>query len=131
MNLLSTYFGASIFLIGLCLLQVASQIQAFSVYHLRRAATAASVCSSLTPTTAVNYPVSVAYIAFLVRFMNSSTQDPTCVFQPSKPADLSNAMKLIGQSGVPFAISSGRHASNQGFSSTTGVQIDQIRCSEH
>jgi hypothetical protein len=56
--------------------------------------------------------------------MSSSTQAPTCVFQPSVPADLGNAMKIIGQSGVPFAVSSGRHASNQGFSSTTGVQID-------
>lgn len=124
MNLLSPYFCASICLMALCFLQVALQIEAFSIDHIRRASTAASVCSSLTPATKVNYPASVAYIAFLVRFMSSSTQTPVCVFQPSVPADLSNAMKLIGQSGVPFAVSSGRHASNQGFSSTTGVQID-------
>ncbi|KAK3313645.1 hypothetical protein B0H66DRAFT_629614 [Apodospora peruviana] len=57
----------------------------------------------------------------------SSSQTPACVLQVGSVADLSTAMKVIGASRTPFAIMSGGHASNPGFSSTTGVHISLSR----
>lgn len=36
-------------------------------------------------------------------------------------------MKILGQYRVPFAVKGGGHATNPGFSSTTGVQISMSR----
>lgn len=46
------------------------------------------------------------------------------MFLPTEANELAKALKVIGQKRVPFAVSSGRHASNKGFSSTNGIQID-------
>lgn len=46
-----------------------------------------------------------------------------CVVEVATPQDVSNVNKIVGSTRTPFAIKSGGHASNQGFSSTTGVQI--------
>ena len=72
----------------------------------------------------VFYLTSVQYLSTQVRYMSNTVQAPRCVFVPSSPQQLSHGMKLIGEQRVPFAVSSGRHASNIGFSSTTGIQID-------
>ncbi|UZJ56882.1 hypothetical protein CBS101457_006202 [Exobasidium rhododendri] len=55
--------------------------------------------------------------------MTSSYQAPACIFTPTIASELSSAMKIIGKNKTPFAVSSGQHASNQGFSSTKGIQI--------
>jgi len=39
-------------------------------------------------------------------------------------------MQVIGHTRVPFAIKSGGHASNPGFSSTTGVHISMTRMTQ-
>lgn len=56
-------------------------------------------------------------------YMTSSTQTPMCVVEPKTNADMSTILKLVGSSRTPFAVKSGGHASNPGFSSTTGVHI--------
>ncbi|KAM3422292.1 hypothetical protein BST61_g2651 [Cercospora zeina] len=56
-------------------------------------------------------------------WMESSDQTPQCVVKPASAQDLSTAMRIIGERGVPFAVMSGGHTSNPGFSSTTGVHI--------
>jgi len=60
-------------------------------------------------------------------WMSSSSQTPACVLEAGTPEDLSVAIKIIGQSQTPFAVMSGGHASNPGFSSTTGVHISLKR----
>lgn len=55
--------------------------------------------------------------------MSSTVQTPACVYVPTTPDDLSKAIKTIGSQRLSFAVSSGKHASNKGFSSTTGIQI--------
>lgn len=82
-----------------------------------------SACRQLSPQSKVSYPLSSIYAHTIIRYMSSSSQLPTCVFVPTLPSEISAALKLIAEKKVPFAISSGKHASNQGFSSTTGIHI--------
>lgn len=53
----------------------------------------------------------------------SSDQNPSCVVEVSSPEDIANVLKIVGPARVPFAVQSGGHASNPGFSSTLGVHI--------
>ncbi|KAG8161219.1 hypothetical protein KVR01_009483 [Diaporthe batatas] len=56
-------------------------------------------------------------------FFESNSETPTCIVEVGSPADVSIAMTVIGHYGSPFAIYCAGHASNKGFSSTTGVHI--------
>ncbi|KAK4446231.1 hypothetical protein QBC34DRAFT_331723 [Podospora aff. communis PSN243] len=53
----------------------------------------------------------------------SSNEVPACVVEVASRGDLSIALQIIGASRTPFAVMSGGHASNPGFSSTKGVHI--------
>lgn len=55
--------------------------------------------------------------------MTSSTQRSECVVEVGSNEDAAIVMKLVGETRTPFAIKSGGHASNQGFSSTEGVLV--------
>jgi FAD/FMN-containing dehydrogenase len=88
-------------------------------------------CKQLAPqskvyyssTSLLNLSSSEAYKLGTKRYMKSSSQKAACVFIPTLAVEISDALKLIGRKKIQFAVSSGGHASNQGFSSTTGVQI--------
>lgn len=56
-------------------------------------------------------------------FFISSSQIPTCVVEVGSQQDVAAVMQTISQHRVPWAIKSGGHSSNPGFSSTTGVHI--------
>lgn len=56
-------------------------------------------------------------------WFGSSSQTSACVVTPATAQDVSLLMQLIAAMQSPFAIYSGGHASNAGFSSTTGVHI--------
>ncbi|SPO27078.1 related to 6-hydroxy-D-nicotine oxidase [Ustilago trichophora] len=71
----------------------------------------------------VVYPLDISYLGLLEHYMSSSTQLSTCVAVPASPADISAAIKVIGSKRIRFAVKAAGHASNQGFSSTPGVQI--------
>ncbi|KJZ71854.1 hypothetical protein HIM_08782 [Hirsutella minnesotensis 3608] len=81
-------------------------------------------CKALQPADKVYYTATPQYLATLDRFISSTVQAPTCLFMPTQPQEIVNALKVIADKRVPFAVSSSRHASNKGFSSTTGIQID-------
>ncbi|KAI4157890.1 MAG: hypothetical protein LQ342_007925 [Letrouitia transgressa] len=59
--------------------------------------------------------------------MLSSTQIPTCVVEVGSNNDTALVIKAIGSTRSPFAVISGGHASNPGFSSTPGVLISLVR----
>jgi FAD/FMN-containing dehydrogenase len=59
--------------------------------------------------------------------MASSSQTPACVVEVASPEDVSNVIKIIGNTQTLFSIKSGGHASNPGFSSTPGVFISLVR----
>jgi len=62
--------------------------------------------------------------------MISSTQTPDCVVEVASAQDVSNVLNIVGSTRTPFAIKSGGHASNQGFSSTPGVFISLARMTQ-
>ena len=81
-------------------------------------------CKSLQPSKNVFYVLTPQYSSTLLRYIGSTVQKPVCLFLPNQPQQISDAIKTIGSKRIPFAVSSGRHASNKGFSTTTGIQID-------
>lgn len=73
----------------------------------------------------VHFPGSTEYLDDISHFEASSTQNATCSVNPTCVEDVSSILKIVGRKDIraPFAVKSGGHASNIGFSSTTGVQI--------
>lgn len=63
-------------------------------------------------------------------FMSSSSETPQCVVEVTGTDDVSSVLKIVGSSRTPFAIKSGGHASNPGFSSTTGVHISLAKLTQ-
>lgn len=72
----------------------------------------------------------IGYFEAIEHWIKSSEQEPVCVVQPASAEDLSVAIRLIGQNRVPFAVQSGGHTSNPGFSSTKGVHISLSKLNE-
>ncbi|TGO86993.1 hypothetical protein BPOR_0261g00110 [Botrytis porri] len=53
---------------------------------------------------------------------------PACIIRPHSPSEVSSAMKIIQESDCHFAIKSGGHNMNQGFSNVEGgITIDLVR----
>lgn len=86
--------------------------------------TVLDACKALQPSNKVYYALSPPYTSNQLRYLASTTQTPGCLFLPTQPNEIANALTLIGQKRIAFAVSSGRHASNKGFSTTQGIQID-------
>ncbi|KAK7452778.1 hypothetical protein VKT23_012181 [Stygiomarasmius scandens] len=59
----------------------------------------------------------------------SSTQNSTCTVEPATNDHISTILGVIGREDIrsPFAVKSGGHSSNVGFSSTTGVMISMAK----
>ncbi|KAN0062193.1 hypothetical protein ACQY0O_005373 [Thecaphora frezii] len=71
----------------------------------------------------VHFPLSLEYGSGKKHYMSSSEETPACVYAPTTPEDLALAIELVGKQRLRFAVSSGGHASNCGFSSTKGIHI--------
>ncbi|KAG6908539.1 hypothetical protein DXG01_004310 [Tephrocybe rancida] len=80
--------------------------------------------------TSVFYPGERAYEEDISHRTSSSTQHAKCSVRPHTAADVSVILKIVGSTRIPFAVKCGGHASNPGFSSTTGVHISMSRFSE-
>ncbi|KAL4079682.1 hypothetical protein J3A83DRAFT_4458609 [Scleroderma citrinum] len=83
----------------------------------------------------------------IFHWASSSTQHAACSFDPATPEDVGIAvgssqgstargltepsqLQILGDNRCPFAVKGGGHATNPGFSSTTGVQIAMTKFSE-
>jgi hypothetical protein len=75
-------------------------------------------------------PLSANFVNDTAHYMTSSSQTPTCVAEVASPEDVSTVLKIVGENRTPFAVKSGGHASNPGFSSTTGVFISLVRLNQ-
>ncbi|KAK3301730.1 uncharacterized protein B0T15DRAFT_423539 [Chaetomium strumarium] len=76
----------------------------------------------------VVYPYQLAkYNDNIEHWFLTSTDKPACVVEVGSPEDVSLVLRLVGASRTPFAVYSGGHASNPGFSSTPGVHISLKR----
>ncbi len=68
-------------------------------------------------------------------WFHSSSDRAACVVEVGSSEDVSLVLQSVGASRTPFAIRSGGHTSNAGFSSTPGVHIslrrfDQVELSD-
>jgi hypothetical protein len=76
---------------------------------------------------AVYFPSDVAYHSSgaSYSYVQQQVQRPTCIVLPSNAADLSSVVKVVKNSTTAFAIRSGGHATNSGFSNIdAGVTLD-------
>lgn len=92
--------------------------------------TTSAVCQQIAGSisgTVYSDPLSVNFINDTGHYMTSSSQTPTCVVEVANAQDVSTVLKIVGQTRTPFAVKSGGHASNPGFSSTPGVFISLVR----
>ncbi|KAK4197154.1 bifunctional solanapyrone synthase [Triangularia verruculosa] len=105
------------------------------IFHAHKAAAAAanlnSICSTLAsrlPNNRVALPRNEAYNVSTssYAYANQQTQRPSCIVQPASATEVSLVIKLLRQSpNTPFAVRSGGHATNRGFSNIDGsVTID-------
>ncbi|KXN82296.1 Bifunctional solanapyrone synthase [Leucoagaricus sp. SymC.cos] len=86
----------------------------------------------LSPASKVFYPGlnPVQYNKGIAHWAASSSQRAKCVVEPGSTVDVSETLKVLASTRTPFAVKGGGHASNPGFSSTTGVQITMSRFGE-
>ncbi|KAF8337007.1 FAD dependent oxidoreductase [Cantharellus anzutake] len=89
--------------------------------------TCLAIQQAISSASSVYYPSDPQYSQDIWHFMNSSIQYPKCTVEPGTVQDVSKIMKILANSTSPFAVKCGGHASNQGFSSTTGVLIAMTR----
>ncbi|KAJ7780926.1 FAD-binding domain-containing protein, partial [Mycena metata] len=82
-----------------------------------------TISTSLSADANVYYPNSTEYTLAIEHWLVSSIQQPQCVVEPSSAQDIATILETVNATKTPFAVKSGGHASNVGFSSTTGVHI--------
>ncbi|KAG5649719.1 hypothetical protein H0H81_002373 [Sphagnurus paluster] len=106
------------------------------------------IASSTSSRTSVYYPGDLRYVADIYHWASSSAQLARCSVRPGTAADVGIILGIVGSTRTPFAVGhhlhatpsfcpnrtpqvkGGGHASNPGFSSTTGILIAMSRFSE-
>ncbi|KAK0184493.1 hypothetical protein F5146DRAFT_1170387 [Armillaria mellea] len=88
------------------------------------------IADKVSSATGVYYPGSSSYIADNEHWATSSSQASKCSVEPGTAEDVGIILGVLGETKTPFGVKGGGHASNPGFSSTTGVQIAMTRFNE-
>ncbi|PBK85372.1 FAD dependent oxidoreductase [Armillaria gallica] len=88
------------------------------------------IADEVSSATDVYYPGSSSYIADNEHYATSSLQVSKCSVEPGSADDVGIILGILGKMKTPFGIKGGGHATNQGFSSTIGVQIAMTRFNE-
>ncbi|KAH7904380.1 FAD-binding domain-containing protein [Hygrophoropsis aurantiaca] len=92
--------------------------------------TCVQISNAVSSASHVYYLGSLHYAKDVEHWASSSSQVAACSFEPATAEDLGIALQILGTNRTPFAVKGGGHASNPGFSSTTGVQIAMYRFSQ-
>ncbi|KAF5356904.1 hypothetical protein D9756_006848 [Leucocoprinus leucothites] len=94
--------------------------------------TCEAIEQGLSSSSKVYYPVlnPIPYNRGIGHWASSSTQKAKCVVEPGTVTDVAKTVQVLGSTRTPFAVKGGGHASNPGFSSTTGVHIAMSRFGE-
>ncbi|VDB91517.1 unnamed protein product [Peniophora sp. CBMAI 1063] len=87
------------------------------------------IASAVSSASDVYQPLSIQYESDIAHWAFSSTQRATCSVQPGTAEDVGKILQIVGSTNTSFAVKGGGHASNPGFSSTTGVHISMARWS--
>ncbi|KAL2062001.1 hypothetical protein VTL71DRAFT_6267 [Oculimacula yallundae] len=116
------------------LLQLLIAVSSAATIETRQTLSGSNVCKTIASQIKgqVYYPLSpnTSYNDAVKHYMTSSSAKSTCVVEVANAQDVSAVMKIVAVTRTPFAIKSGGHASNPGFSSTTGVHISLIRLNQ-
>ncbi|KAI0260044.1 FAD dependent oxidoreductase [Gloeopeniophorella convolvens] len=100
----------------------------------RAASNITSTCNSISAAvpdpSQVSFPGSSQYTADNAHMYSSSSAASACSVEPSSAEDVSAILRILGSTRTPFAVKGGGHATNPGFSSTTGVEIAMSRLKE-
>ncbi|KAF8124592.1 FAD dependent oxidoreductase [Boletus edulis] len=96
----------------------------------REIAAATSDASDVYDVDAKHVAASLNYARAIEHWASSSTQISACSFEPGTAMDVGIALRILGETKTPFAVKGSGHATNPGFSSTTGVQIAMTRFSD-
>ncbi|KAK3901720.1 bifunctional solanapyrone synthase [Staphylotrichum tortipilum] len=106
------------------------------VVHKDATATCNEIEHKISKASDVIYPIQIVqYHSNQHHWILSSSNNAACVVEVGSPEDVSLVLQTVGASRTPFAVYSGGHASNPGFSSTKGVHIslrrfDQVELSK-
>ncbi|KAK0447276.1 FAD dependent oxidoreductase [Armillaria borealis] len=92
--------------------------------------TCQSIADEVSSATDVYYPGSSSYVVDNEHYATSSSQASKCSVEPGSAEDVGIILGIVGKAKTPFGVKGGGHATNQGFSSTTGVQITMTRFNE-
>ncbi|KAL8279601.1 hypothetical protein RQP46_007914 [Phenoliferia psychrophenolica] len=94
--------------------------------------TCAQIAKGVSRQSAVYYPASPQFALDIDHYMTSSSNTPACVLEVGSALDAAVAIKIIGSTRTAFAVMSGGHASNPGWSSvgSEGVHISMARLRE-
>ncbi|KAF9648761.1 FAD-binding domain-containing protein [Thelephora ganbajun] len=90
-----------------------------SEYHAACEAVEATVSNA----SKVYYPGNLLYTKGIYHPTASSQESPACVVEPGTPEDVGRILNVINAMKTPFAVKSGGHTMNPGFSSTKGIHI--------
>ena len=60
-------------------------------------------------------------------WFQSSSEQSACIVQVGAPEDVAAVLRIVARTRTPFAVMSGGHASNPGFSSTRAVHVSLRR----
>ncbi|KAH9025205.1 FAD-binding domain-containing protein [Lactarius hengduanensis] len=93
----------------------------------RYQSTCRKIANAISHSSQLFYPNSTQYNADIDHSLITSTQGSSCSVEPGSAADI--GLRILGSTRTPFAVKSGGHAVNPGFSSTSGVQISMTRFS--
>ncbi|KAG2356648.1 FAD dependent oxidoreductase [Suillus spraguei] len=91
--------------------------------NIRRSTVCQQIASKVSSSSKVYYLGSTQYTNDIYHWASSSSQNSECSFEPATTEDIGIALQILGQTRTQFGIKSGGHATNPGFSSTSGVQI--------
>ncbi|KAI0317364.1 FAD-binding domain-containing protein [Amylostereum chailletii] len=86
-----------------------------------------NISSALSSASDVYHPLSINYSQDIKHWAQSSTEQAACSVEPGTAEDVATILKIVAASRTPFAVKGGGHATNVGFSSTTGVHISMTR----
>ncbi|KAF8486369.1 FAD dependent oxidoreductase [Russula ochroleuca] len=88
------------------------------------------IAVALSGASQVFFPPASEYLLDIEHAAPSSTEASACSVEPGSAEDVSEILRILGSTRTPFAVKGGGHATNPGFSSTTGVQISMSRFNE-
>ncbi|KAI0258424.1 hypothetical protein BC834DRAFT_68240 [Gloeopeniophorella convolvens] len=85
------------------------------------------IAATISHASEVFFPPSTEYTVDNTHAFSSNSAASACSIEPGSEQDIGAILRIIGSTRTPFAVKSGGHASNPGFSSTAGVQISMAR----